>query len=122
MAHLVRRGRAWALNGVVGSSHYHFDAPLLSLRQGQTARLTVVNATAWPHPMHLHGFPVLVLDPDGPGVAPGASGVWRDTVLVAPGAEVELAFVAERPGTWMFHCHILEHQAGGMMGFVNVNP
>jgi FtsP/CotA-like multicopper oxidase with cupredoxin domain len=113
MARLVRRGRAWALNGAVGSSHYHFDAPLMTLRQGQTGLLTVVNETAWPHPMHLHGFPVLVLEPDG-------GGSWRDTVLLAPGAEAELAFVAERPGAWMFHCHVLEHQAGGMMGFVNV--
>ncbi len=112
MARLLRRGRVWALNGVVGSSDYHFDDPLMALRQGQTGLMTVVNQTAWPHPIHLHGFPVLMRDPTG--------GTWRDTVLVAPGAEVELAFVAERPGAWMLHCHILEHQMGGMMGFVNI--
>ena len=115
MDQLLGRHRAWALNGAVASSHYHFDAPLMTLRQGQTGHLTVVNQTAWPHPMHLHGFPVLVLDPPGPGQ-------WRDTVLIAPGGQVEMAFVAERPGPWMLHCHILEHQAGGMMGFVNVVP
>jgi FtsP/CotA-like multicopper oxidase with cupredoxin domain len=111
MANLGRRGRAWALNGVAGSSHYHFDDPLLVLKVGQTGRLTVVNETAWPHPVHLHGFPVYEV-----------SGQWRDTVLIYPGEAVDLAFVAEQPGTWMFHCHILEHQAGGMMGFVNVTP
>jgi FtsP/CotA-like multicopper oxidase with cupredoxin domain len=115
MARLMRRGRAWALNGVVGSSHYHFGAPLLRLRQGQTAHLSVVNQTAWRHPIHLHGFPMLQLDGSG-------AGQWRDTVLMQPGEQIELVFVAERPGQWMFHCHILEHQAGGMMGFVNVDP
>jgi len=116
MARLIRRGRVWALNGVVGSSHYHFDTPLMTLRQGQTGRLTVVNETVWPHPVHLHGFPVVELTPEG------RFGPWRDTVLLQPGEQAELAFVAERPGQWMFHCHILEHQAGGMMGFVNVEP
>ena len=112
LANLARRGRAWALNGVAGSSHYHFDAPLLMLKVGQTGLLTVVNETAWPHPIHLHGFPLY--DP--------ATRQWRDTVLIYPGDTAELAFVAEQPGSWMFHCHILEHQAGGMMGFVNVTP
>jgi FtsP/CotA-like multicopper oxidase with cupredoxin domain len=111
LANLERRGRAWALNGIAGSSHYHFDDPLLVLKVGQTGRLTVVNETAWPHPVHLHGFPVYE-----------ASGTWRDTVLIYPGETVDLLFVAEQPGTWMFHCHILDHQAGGMMGFVNVTP
>ncbi|MBI3515482.1 MAG: multicopper oxidase family protein [Proteobacteria bacterium] len=119
MARLAKRGRVWALNGVVGSSHYHVDAPLLTLRVGETGRLTVANDTAWPHPVHLHGFPVLALDP---GADDAAAGTWRDTVLLAPGELADLAFVAERPGAWMFHCHILEHQNGGMMGFVNATP
>jgi FtsP/CotA-like multicopper oxidase with cupredoxin domain len=112
MAHLARRGRVWALNGVVGSSHYHAGEPLLMLKVGQTGRVTVVNETAWPHPVHLHGFPVQDI----------ATGQWRDTVLIDPGETADLAFVAEQPGTWMFHCHILDHQSGGMMGFVNVTP
>jgi FtsP/CotA-like multicopper oxidase with cupredoxin domain len=116
MARLLARGRVWALNGVVGSNLYHFDAPLMRLRQGQTGLLSVVNETAWAHPVHLHGFPVVELTPEG------QLGSWRDTVLLQPGARADLAFVAERLGQWMFHCHILEHQAGGMMGFINVDP
>ncbi|MAN79250.1 MAG: copper oxidase, partial [Magnetovibrio sp.] len=45
---------------------------------------------------------------------------WQDTVLMAPREQVEIAFVADNPGGWMFHCHILEHQAGGMMGVIQV--
>jgi FtsP/CotA-like multicopper oxidase with cupredoxin domain len=39
---------------------------------------------------------------------------WRDAVLVDREDTVEVAFVADNPGRWMLHCHILEHQAGGM--------
>ncbi len=45
---------------------------------------------------------------------------WQDTVLMGPRERAEIAFVADNPGDWMFHCHILEHQAGGMMGVIRV--
>jgi len=37
-------------------------------------------------------------------------------VLLAPRDRVELAFVADNPGRWLIHCHVLEHHAGGMGG------
>ena len=33
---------------------------------------------------------------------------------------LDIAFVADNPGDWMLHCHILEHQSGGMMSVVRV--
>ena len=39
---------------------------------------------------------------------------------MVPEEQVDIAFVADNPGDWMLHCHILEHQAGGMMSFVRV--
>ena len=41
-----------------------------------------------------------------------------DTVLLLPEETVEVAFVADNPGDWMFHCHIIEHQETGMMGYL----
>ena len=35
-------------------------------------------------------------------------------VLLAPGDRAEVAFVADNPGRWLIHCHVLEHHAGGM--------
>jgi FtsP/CotA-like multicopper oxidase with cupredoxin domain len=63
--------------------------------------------------MHLHGhtFRVLALNDRPVRYRP-----WRDTVLMGPRGTAEVAFVAANPGEWMFHCHILEHAAGGMMG------
>ncbi len=35
-------------------------------------------------------------------------------MLVDPEESVEVAFVADSPGDWLFHCHILEHMEAGM--------
>jgi FtsP/CotA-like multicopper oxidase with cupredoxin domain len=75
------------------------------------------NHTAWHHPMHLHGHPFRVIAREG---QPTRYREWQDTVLMAPHERVEIAFVADNPGDWMFHCHILEHQAAGMMGVIRV--
>jgi len=39
---------------------------------------------------------------------------------MAPEDRVEVAFVADNPGDWMFHCHIPEHMEAGMMGVIRV--
>ncbi len=39
---------------------------------------------------------------------------WLDTVLLERDETAELAFVADNPGDWLFHCHILEHMKAGM--------
>jgi FtsP/CotA-like multicopper oxidase with cupredoxin domain len=67
--------------------------------------------------MHLHGHAFRVIGRDG---RPTRYREWQDTVLMAPRERVEIAFVADNPGDWMFHCHILEHQAAGMMGVIRV--
>jgi FtsP/CotA-like multicopper oxidase with cupredoxin domain len=67
--------------------------------------------------MHLHGHSFRVTGRDG---RPTPRREWRDTVLVNPRERVEIAFVADNPGDWMFHCHILEHQEAGMTGVIRV--
>lgn len=48
---------------------------------------------------------------------------WRDTVDVPLHSEVKLAVrFDERPGMWMYHCHILDHADVGMMGHLHVMP
>jgi FtsP/CotA-like multicopper oxidase with cupredoxin domain len=77
----------------------------------------MVNDTAFHHPMHLHGHVFRVLARNG-RASPHLE--WQDTVLVAPRETVDIAFVADNPGDWMFHCHVLEHQQAGMMGLFRV--
>ena len=42
------------------------------------------------------------------------------TLLLAPRETAEIAFLADNPGMWMLHCHVLEHQEAGMMGLIEV--
>jgi len=116
MRSLLRRGKAWAINGHVYDSHHHME-PMLSLALGQSYVFRMRNDTAWHHPIHLHGHTFRVVRRNG-FTTPHQE--WRDTVLMSPREEIEIAFVADNPGNWMFHCHILEHHAGGMMSVVRV--
>ena len=106
------RGMAWAMNGASNScgSGSVID-PLFILRRGRSCVLRIANETQWHHPMHLHGHAFRVLARDG---RPTRHREWLDTVLLAPRETVEVAFVADNPGDWLFHCHVLEHQASGM--------
>ncbi|MEO5756613.1 MAG: multicopper oxidase family protein [Mesorhizobium sp.] len=106
-------GAAWAINGMsmTGDGHAAM-APQFTLPRGATCHLTMRNETAWWHPMHLHGFTMLVLSRNG---SPVPHRQWQDTVLLAPKDTIECAFVADNPGDWMLHCHIADHQMAGLM-------
>ncbi len=87
--------------------------PSIDVALGDTVKMTVVNRTADPHPMHPHGHHVQVLSRNG--VAPTGSPLVLDTVDVLPGEVWELLLHADNPGIWMDHCHNLDHAAEGMM-------
>ena len=85
---------------------------------GDTETWEVRNLTAQDHPFHLHGFSFQVTERNG---APSTAREWKDTVNVP--ANTQLKFVLrwdDRPGMWMFHCHILDHVELGMMGMVDL--
>ncbi len=87
---------------------------------GETQLWIVNNESEWDHPFHLHGFFFQVIDDKGQPVRPLA---WKDTVNVPMKTTVRLLVTFdERPGEWMFHCHILDHADGGLMGTVLVGP
>ena len=116
MRELVSHGKAWAMNGIV--AHEHAMTPMFQFPLGTSHVLNIHNDTAFPHPMHLHGHPLWVLN-GVPGSAPLPH--WRDTVLIAPATKVRVAVFADNPGLWMMHCHIPEHQEAGMMAIVEVS-
>lgn len=87
--------------------------PSIEVAEGETLKMTIVNRTAEPHPMHPHGHHVQVLSRNG--VAPSGSPLILDTVDVLPGEVWELLLHADNPGIWMDHCHNLDHAAEGMM-------
>ena len=115
MMEMMRSGKIWFINGVAHArSRHRADADVAA---GRSYVLAMNNETAWWHPMHLHGHAFRVISRNG---KPAQYREWQDTVLMAPREKVEIAFVADNPGDWMFHCHILEHQESGMMGVIRV--
>jgi FtsP/CotA-like multicopper oxidase with cupredoxin domain len=96
----------WSINDVPWTE----TVPPLPIAQGERVELVLVNKNPMPHPMHLHGHTLQVVEIDGQRFA----GAMRDTVLVRPGGRVVVAFDADNPGWWAFHCHLLYHQAAGM--------
>ena len=114
----MMRGSMWAINGVaMPADDMAHMKPALTLARGKSYVLAIDNQTAWYHPMHLHGHSFRVVTRNG---KPTRYRAWRDTVLIPPRERAEIAFVADNPGDWMFHCHILDHQDGGMMSIVRV--
>ncbi len=122
MREMMLEGRVWALNGVAAAAEMASMEPLFSFGQGRSQIVTIINDTAWHHPMHLHGHSFRVLGPRAQNMSASdlARTPVRDTVLLAPGEQVAVAFVADNPGDWMLHCHILEHQEAGMMAVARV--
>lgn len=86
----------------------------LPVTSGERVEIAMVNMSMMAHPMHLHGHRFQVLEINGRPLA----GAVRDTVLVPPMARVRIAFDADNPGRWPFHCHHLYHMASGMMAFI----
>ena len=97
---------AWSLNG-----EYWPQVTPLMIATGQRVVIEMVNHSMMAHPMHLHGHAFQVMALNG---TPRAGAV-RDTVLVPPMGTVTIAFDANNPGRWAFHCHNLYHMMTGMI-------
>jgi FtsP/CotA-like multicopper oxidase with cupredoxin domain len=78
---------------------------------------TITNKAIWAHPIHLHGFFFQEVDEKGIPVSPRA---WKDTINVPAEATRRFLVKLDRPGSWMYHCHILDHAEAGLMSTVDV--
>jgi FtsP/CotA-like multicopper oxidase with cupredoxin domain len=99
---------------VNGDVHVN-DKPV---RVGELQIWEVSNTSLMDHPFHLHGFFFQVIEVNGK--APDYL-AWKDTVNLTPKTSIKIAWMPDnRPGTWMYHCHIIEHHAAGMMAHFEV--
>ncbi|MCF3642308.1 multicopper oxidase family protein [Rhizobium sp. TRM95111] len=118
-------------DGICGSLGYNFwainrvpwaddtgdpTAPLAEMKTGRSYVFNVENPTPQIHPLHLHGLAFRPMNSNRQAVRPGFS----DTYLILPDEKVQLALVADNPGDWVFHCHIIEHQKTGMTSYLRV--
>jgi FtsP/CotA-like multicopper oxidase with cupredoxin domain len=107
----IRRGFDFMVNDEM---HHHAEP----VKVGELQVWDIVNVAPIDHPFHLHGFFFQVLSVNG---QPPAWRSWEDVVNVPGKSTVRIAWLPDnRPGSWMYHCHILEHHAAGMMAHFEV--
>ena len=109
---LVAKRQFWAFNGTAGLS----EEPLFRVERGRTVEIAIEDRTGWPHGIHVHGHHFRT----GSGGLSSRPGDWRDTIALAGGDRATVAFVADNPGRWLIHCHMLEHAASGMNAWFEV--
>ena len=93
------------------------DVTIQEIPRDLYAILEVRNISPTEHPFHLHGLPMEVLSLDG--VAPEVRTV-EDTVNIPIYGVLRARVLADLPGDWMAHCHLLPHAEGGMMTVLRV--
>ncbi len=129
---LTLNGMQWLING----RQFEMEEvlPQETVKLGSSEVWEIVNklnpgqmmdANGMAHPIHIHGVHFQVLSREVlPQLKAGWDSVreglvdegWKDTVLVMPGERVKLAMKFERyGGTFVYHCHNLEHENNGMM-------
>jgi FtsP/CotA-like multicopper oxidase with cupredoxin domain len=90
------------------------DTEEIKVNTGDLVKVKLVNNSKTDeHPMHLHGHFFQVLSKNGKQLE--GSPVLKDTLNLKPGEEYVVAFKADNPGDWMFHCHELHHASAGMV-------
>jgi FtsP/CotA-like multicopper oxidase with cupredoxin domain len=102
----LKKGLSFLVNNDV---HVN-DKPV---KVGELQIWEINNVSLMDHPFHLHGFFFQVIEENGKAPSYRA---WKDTYNLKPRTKIKIAWMPDnRPGMWMYHCHIIEHHAAGMM-------
>jgi FtsP/CotA-like multicopper oxidase with cupredoxin domain len=86
------------------------NTPVFRARVGETVQWDVMGMGSEHHTFHVHGHRWRAPD-----------GVPRDTVNVGPAESFRVRWREEDPGTWLYHCHVEDHMATGMIGTFRVS-
>ncbi|RWA12496.1 hypothetical protein EKO27_g2600 [Xylaria grammica] len=132
---LAQKNESFAIEGV---NEVAFDAEselVISNNRLETVDIILQNMDENSHPFHLHGAKLWVLGaghgyfpgyealgflPEGKGLLDPANTtvirnpLKRDTITVEGFGWALIRFVADNPGVWLFHCHVIWHSEAGM--------
>ena len=110
--------KLWQINGQAWdiADKTCADRPIARLQLGGHYIFELRNMTQYQHPIHLHGLAFKVLDSDRKTIVP----YFTDTYLLGKNERARIAFVADNPGGWMFHCHVIDHMETGLMAAIEV--
>lgn len=104
-------GKAWDIQDKTCASR-----PIAQLKLGEHYLFELRNMTQYQHPIHLHGMLFKVIRSDRKTIEP----YFTDTYLLGKNETAQIALVADNPGTWMFHCHVIDHMETGLMAAIEV--
>lgn len=94
----------------------------IRMKAGVAEEWTVHNSGMMDHPLHIHGTAFqLVASSRANSASDPRLNAFMDVVNLTPGEQIRIRLRIATPGRRMFHCHILEHEAQGMMGVINVS-
>jgi bilirubin oxidase len=94
----------------------------ITMKAGVAEEWIVQNAGMMDHPLHIHGTSFQLIASNRTNIASDPRfGAFMDVVNLVPGEQIRIRIRIDTPGRRMFHCHILEHEAQGMMGVLNVS-
>lgn len=107
----------WSINRIPWPGDNVPDiGPLVTLKRGKSYILRLRNESPNSHPIHLHGLVFKPIRSNKRKMAPN----WTDTALLLKNETIDVALVADNPGNWAFHCHVIEHQKTGLTGYIRV--
>jgi FtsP/CotA-like multicopper oxidase with cupredoxin domain len=87
------------------------------VRAGTVEEWTFTNTSPMDHPLHLHVWPMQVIEQDGQAVD---ELMWQDVVNVPARSHVKVRVAFDTfIGLTVYHCHILDHEDTGMMGVID---
>lgn len=105
-------GKAWDITDKTCA-----DRPIATLQQGKSYIFDLKNMTQYQHPIHLHGMSFKVIGSNRHKIT---EPWFTDTYLLGRNERAQVALVADNPGTWMFHCHVIDHMETGLMAAIAV--
>ena len=107
----------WSINRTAWAGDAANSGPLADLKLGGSYILRLRNESPNMHPVHLHGLVFRPLQSNKRVVLPN----WTDTALLLKDEMMDVALVADNPGDWAFHCHVIEHQKTGLAGYLRIS-
>ncbi|AJY76937.1 multicopper oxidase family protein [Paenibacillus beijingensis] len=111
----LKLGQSLFVNTINGRSFH--EIPSMTVKEGESVLITLVNEGGGDHPFHFHGHTFRVLSKNG--IPLKGSPVYLDTLLTKKDEIYEVYLEANNPGLWMAHCHNLGHASMGMSMMLN---
>lgn len=106
----------WSINRTPWPGDASGTGPLATLDHGKSYIIRLRNESPNEHPIHLHGLAFKPIRSNRREIASN----WTDTALLLKQETLDIAFVADNPGDWAFHCHVIEHQKTGLAGYIRI--